>query len=479
MGRNRSNRKDRKGMSRRVFFGAAAGSAALAALKASPVASVAHAQDRMLRDYVGRLCYNENPLGPSPNAIAAMSASLDMGHRYPEWFAESLKSDLATLHDVDAGQIVAGCGATEILRLCAYAFADPAGNVVSPQPSYNQFPGDAEFLGAEVRYADLDVNYRVDLGRLDSLVNMDTTAVIITNPNNPTGPVLAATDLASFIDSMPPGVVVIIDEAYHEYVQDVNYESAMEQVRQDKNVVVVRTFSKVFGMAGIRVGYAVGKQELISSMKSWHLFATISRPGIEAARAALTDSQHITDSVTLNEQAKQYCYSELTAMGLEYIPSESNFFMVDVGSANYVHSELEDRGIKVRTYQSMPDHIRVSTGTMQEMEDFIAALLEILSADVPAGAIPKTTALYGNYPNPARGVTRITYWLSKPSDVRLQVFDIRGRLVRTLVQQRQPAGQYNPGWDRIDQAGRPVTAGTYFCKLEAGDFEQVRRMILL
>jgi histidinol-phosphate aminotransferase len=476
-----STSRKRAAISRRTFMGAAAGSAALPLIGAGPAAGRPRGSGGLLRDYVGRLCYNENPLGPAPLAMTALQESAPMGHRYPDWFAESLRNELATLHEVERGQTIAGCGATEILRLAAYAFASPDGNVVCPYPSYSQFPSDASFLGATVKYADLDENHRVDLDAMAALVDDNTTAVCITNANNPTGTILSATAIADFVNALPEDVTVIIDEAYHEYIQDAGYASAVELVLQEKPVIILRTFSKVFGLAGVRVGYAVGHGPLINSMRAWHLFATVSRPSQAAAMAALTDDQHVADTVALNEQAKQYCFGEFTAMGLDYIASETNFFMVDVGDAATVAGKLAEAGIKVRTGWGMPAHLRVSTGTMEEMETFITTLQDILAFLADAGESPvlRVTALEGNFPNPFSGRTRIGFSLATSGRVTLQVFDIRGRLVKTLVDDRCQTGRYALHWDGTNTRGHRVAAGSYFYRLAAGNFEQTRRMILL
>ncbi len=470
------SRKSR--LSRRAFLGTAAGSAALGLLR--PAASFARPapESEILRDYVGRICYNENPLGPSPLAMAAMTDELAMGHRYSDWYAESLRNDLSELHEIPAGQIIAGCGATEILRLAAFAFAQPGKNVVTPYPSYGQFSGDSEMMGSGVRHSGLDEDFRIDLADMLSTVDMNTTAVCITNPNNPTGAPLAAADIAAFVDALPPEVAVIIDEAYHEFVQDPGYESAIELVRQTKNVVVIRTFSKAHGLAGVRIGYGVGRGNLIGDMRAWLSWGTVSRPALAAARAALTDAQHIADSVTHALAAKQYCFTELDAMGVSYIPSETNFFMVDVGDGPAVLQELAGRGINVRAGWGMSDYIRVSVGTMDEMEDFITALGEILEQGVERSAPPKVTALEGNLPNPFRAATHVAYALHRPAHVRVEVFDLRGRLVRTCVDAQQGPGRYGFDWNGTDRRGAPVAAGSYFYRLSAGDVVQTRRMIL-
>ncbi|MCP4582413.1 MAG: aminotransferase class I/II-fold pyridoxal phosphate-dependent enzyme [candidate division Zixibacteria bacterium] len=483
MNKDNKAKINRTGLSRRKFLGLAAAGSALS--MANPSALLARSApapiNPVLTDYVGRLCYNENPLGPSPMAIQAMSDDLDMSHRYPDWFAESLKGDLADIHDVSDNNVIAGCGATEILRLCAFAFAESNGNVVAPNPSYSQFPADAGFLGSDVYYSSLNDDHRIDLNDMADRVDNDTTAVCITNPNNPTATVLAADDIEAFVDDLPQGVVTIIDEAYHDFVDDPNYESAIDLVRRGKNVVVIRTFSKAYGLAGARIGYGIGRQSRINDMRAWQIFSTVSRPSLNASRAALDDIDHINDTVTLNNQAKQYCFGYFDLWGLSYIPSQTNFFMVATEMDNSdLAAALSSRDFYVRYGWGMDHHIRVSTGTMEEMEGFIDAMYDILN-QVHAGGytIPLVTALDGNYPNPFNSTTRISYSIAKSGQVKIQIFNIRGQLVKTVVDSYLLAGKHAFEWSGINQQGAPVASGSYFYRMTAGDFAQTRRMILV
>ena len=475
--------KGEGGLSRRKFLGLAAGSSLLSLVNISPVLAgkIDTGGYPVLTDYVGRLCYNENPLGPSPLAMTAITEHVNMAHRYPDWYAESLRGDLADLHNVNQNQTIAGCGATEILRVCALAFLNGGCNVVAPYPTYSQFPADAGLIGADVRYSDVDDDYLIDLDNMLSRVDSGTKAVIITNPNNPTGTVATADAIEAFVDALPSQVVTIIDEAYHEYVDDPGYRTAIELVRRDKKVVVIRTFSKVYGLAGMRIGYAVGRQELIQQMMSWHVYGSVSRLGSDAARAALDDSEHINNTVTLNNQAKQYCFDAFTTMGLSYIPSQTNFFMVATElPSSQLANQLSQHGIQVRTGWGMPNHIRVSTGTMEEMENFIIALQEILD-NVSAGDIsrPVATSLDGNYPNPFNSSTRISYSVTKAGHVRIQIFNIRGQLVKTVVDEVKLPGMYVFTWNGRNQSGNQVASGSYFYRMTTGDFAQTRRMILI
>ena len=482
-----------EGVSRRKFIGTITGAAALVLFKMDRRAIAEAAPlNGLVTDYVGRLCYNENPLGPSPLAITAMEVEIPMVHRYPDWYADSLVSKLADHFGVLSGQVVCGAGATEILRLSAMAFTEPGGNIVSPYPSYAQFPSDAQFFGSSVRYADLDDEYRVDLQAVYDLVDEDTTCVCITNANNPTGTLLDSTVLADFVNSLPPEVVTIVDEAYFELLYGIDQHSifptangisAIELVKEGKNVVVIRTFSKAYGLAGARIGYAIGKTSAINSIKANGIYATVSRPSLEAAKAALDDRDHVKDTAILNREAKNYCWSEFIEMDLEYIPSVTNFFMVDVGDGDWVRSQLASQGIYVRSGWGMPAHIRVSTGTMQEMESFISALRQII---LPGGngkrsnrILPATTELFQAYPNPFNSSTSIKIFLPNSQRTSLEIFDIHGRLVKKIIDRVLGSGEYAFVWNGINASGKSVASGSYFYRLTSGDDVITRRMILI
>ncbi|MEE9554514.1 MAG: aminotransferase class I/II-fold pyridoxal phosphate-dependent enzyme, partial [candidate division Zixibacteria bacterium] len=353
-------------------------------------------------------------------------------------------------------------------------------NVVVPSPSYGQFGSDSSRNGASVRYVDLDENHRVDLEAMANQIDDYTTAVCITNPNNPTATVVNPGDLIDFITLLPDHVVTIIDEAYYDYIGD--YQSAVDYVRQGYDVVVVKTFSKVYGLAGARIGYAVGPSDRIGSMNPLRMFAMIPRMSLEAARAAVYDYQHVADSVELANQTKEYCFSEFNSMDLEYIPSMASFFMVDVGTnADPVRSALASRGILVRTGWGMSHHLRVSTGTMDEMIDFIAALDEILTPLRAGEDLPKPTMteLYQAYPNPFNSSTQLRIHIPRISQTKLEIFDIQGRLVKTLVDRNLGAGEYSFRWNGINHSGQAVSSGSYFYRLISGEDTITRRMMLL
>jgi histidinol-phosphate aminotransferase len=470
-------------ISRRGFMGTISGATALALLGLDRKAVADRIPDRgLITDYVGRLCYNENPLGPSQAAIEAIQNEAGMAHRYPDWFAESLATRLSSHFDIPSNKIICGCGATEIIRLSAMVLSNPGSNVVAPYPSYGQFPSDCQFFGASARYVDLDSDHRIDLEAMRDQVDSNTSAVCITNPNNPTATLLDPSQLSDFVDDLPPEVVTIIDEAYYHYISVPDYPLAVDMVRSGKNVIAIHTFSKVYGLAGARIGYAIGPQGIVSSMRAYQIYATVSRPSLEAAKVSLDAHQHITDTVDLANQTKEYCFGEFDRMGLQYIPSETNFFMVDVDrEAGWVSSQLASRGIYVRTGWGMPHHLRVSTGTMDEMADFTTALEDILN-ELGAGnepLKPRMTELLQAYPNPFNSSTRIKIYLPKAAETRLEVFDIRGRLVKQLVDRSLGAGEHSFIWNGTNYDKKSVSSGSYFYRLTSGDDVITRRMLLV
>jgi histidinol-phosphate aminotransferase len=472
-----------RGISRRGFIGTITGAAALSLIEFDHKAladSLPYAS--LSSDYTNRLCYNENPIGPSPAAVEMIKVQAKLAHRYPDWYAESLVAQLADRYNVSSGQVIAGCGGTEMLRLAAMVFTIPGHNVVSPTPTYSQFPDDAQIFGSTVRYASLDSQYRVDLQALRNRVNSSTTAVCITNPNNPTGTIVNHANLEAFVSDLPSGVVTIIDEAYLEYIDDPTYRSAIEMVRDGRDVVVIKTFSKVYGLAGARIGYAIGPSSRISSMRAKQIFATISRPSLEGAKAALDDQQHVEDTVSLARATKANCYSAFLMMGLEYIPSQASFFMVDVGTdAAYVLAELASRGIYVRSGWGMPNHLRVSTGTRDEMQIFINELRNVLQLP-RLGLDPsrhRLAELFQCNPNPFNSSTTIRIYLPEGRQATLEIFDIQGRLVNRLVDGYIGLGEHSFVWNGSNSGGSSVASGTYFYRLSAGENVMTRKMILM
>jgi histidinol-phosphate aminotransferase len=472
------------GINRREFIGTITGAAALAliGLDRRAVANVAAGGDSIARDFMARICFNENPIGPSPEAANAIIAAAYLTNRYPDWFGESLIAALAARYNLSTDRFICGSGGTEMLRLCAMTFSQPGGNVIVPNPSYTQFPSDCELFGRTVRYVSLDQDYRINLQAIANRVDGGTTAICLTNPNNPTGTLLDDGELTSFVQALDDDIVVIIDEAYLEYIDDENYTSAVELVRNGRNVVLVKTFSKVYGLAGARIGYAVSRSSNISAMRQYQIISTISKPCLEGAKAALTDQAHVDQTVQLAADMKAYCFQHFGQMGLSYIPSQASFFMVNVNTdADYVRSLLEERQIFVRTGWGMSQYLRVSTGTPNEMERFVYELDHILSS-MPKNGVPielKSTALFQASPNPFNSSTVIRIYLPQPQETRLDIYDINGRLINRLADGILGTGEHAFIWNGVNSGGSPVATGAYFYRLISGENVITRKMLLI
>ena len=422
-------------------------------------------------DFTGRLCYNENPLGPSPAALAAMQDSATITHRYPDWFNSGLETQIAALHGLSASHICAGAGATEMIRRVADALLGPGDEMITATPTYTQMGNEAIANGTTVVHVPLTVDHVIDLSAILAAVSPSTRMISLVNPNNPLATIVDKTDLEGFIDTLPSDIVVVVDEAYHEYVHSAAYESCLRYVVEAKPVIVIKTLSKVYGLAGARIGYTIADPSYTSLIGSSQLFGMISRPSQAAAEAALADTGHVTSTVDLNDQAKAMLETGLTDLGLSFIPSHTNFLMFDTGTdAGAISSQLLSLGYQVRTGWSMPQHIRVSTGTLEEMQGFLDALEGILVTGVPSDqGVPHSLAVAAAYPNPFNATCRLRVTIPGTESVNLTIYDMAGRKIQTLVQGPLAQGTHELMWDGKNHGGQTVAAGTYILNLVQGE----------
>lgn len=442
-------------------------------VKARPFALVNFADD------YGRLCYNENPLGPSPLALDALKQAAHQANRYPDWYNASLESTIAAHHGLQSSNICAGTGATEVIRLIADAFLSAGDEMITATPTYFQMAYEATANGASVVYIPVDQNYVIDLTSISQAITQNTRLISLVNPNNPLATCINKADMGDFLNSVPGGIVVVVDEAYHHYVHTSDYESCIRFVQEGLPVIVVRTFSKAYGLAGARIGYSVASAQYTNQIASSQNFGMVSRPSQAAAQAALEDMQHVNETITLNDQAKEILQAGFTDLGLDYIPSQTNFMMFDTGtSASWVASELAARGYQVRTGWGMPQHIRVSTGLLKEMRGFIRALKDILSQGVVAGTQP-IFGLNRVYPNPFHTQCTIKITTFGHEKVSLAIYDASGRKVQTLVNETLTPGVHHITWDGRDVHGRRVASGVYVVNLLQGEFATSVKVTLI
>lgn len=327
-----------------------------------------------------RLSSNENPYGPSPAAFKAMTDSFSLAWRYPDEYADMLAEELARLHMVPVDQVLLGDGSGEILKLCAAAFTGKDKKLVIGNPTFEAIARHAGVANAEVVKIDLTSDYSHDLKKMLAAAN-GAGLVYICNPNNPTASLTPRNEISDFLARLSPATTVLVDEAYHHYVESKDYESVIPLVKQYPNLIVVRTFSKIYGMAGLRCGYCVTQSANIGTLKTHQIFDSVNIMAIVAALASLKDADHIARGRKLNAEVKKSVCAELDTLGYRYIPSHTNFMMIDLRrEVRPVLNAFRSRGVEVgRLFPALPNFMRVSIGTSSQMKQFLSAFGEVMA----------------------------------------------------------------------------------------------------
>jgi histidinol-phosphate aminotransferase len=373
--------------SRRTFTGALG--AGLGATLMGPrfLGSAALARPRASTGGSILLDSNENPYGPSPEALAAMTRSQARAARYPDALEREVSEALARDHKVAPEQIVLGCGSGEILRMADMAFLSPGRTVVAAEPTFEAVLNYARVTKAEAVKVPLDAEFRHDLPKMAAACDARTGLVYVCNPNNPTGTVVSGDALGAFLPRVPKTAVVLVDEAYHHFVEDPGYRSASEWLGTTPNLVVVRTFSKVYGLAGMRLGYAVSSLDNARALREHQIWSNANGAVLEAALISLQDPAHVADQRRRNRDTRAWLCAELAKDGRRTIPSETNFLMIDVGrDVVPIIDALKSRSVLVgRKFPSLSNWLRVSIGTPSEMETFLAALRAVLPLAAAVG----------------------------------------------------------------------------------------------
>jgi histidinol-phosphate aminotransferase len=332
-----------------------------------------------IRDVI-KLASNENPLGPSLVAVDAMAVAAKQLHLYPDGNAFYLKRELAAHLNVSPDQLILGNGSNEVLQIVGETFLSPGEHIVYSEGAFVVYELVAKTFGARASTPPLR-NATHDLDAMADAVTPDTRLVFVANPNNPTGTYNTKDELDRFMDRIPPEPLVVLDEAYFEYVTRGDYPNGLDYLRQGRNVLITRTFSKIYGLAGIRLGYGMASPNLIELMNRVRQPFNVNALAQAGARAALTDATHVKKSRELNSDGMAYLETELAALGLETVPSVANFLMVHLRRNGLaVTQELMRRGVIVRPVANygFPNSIRVTVGLPHENERFIRALTETL-----------------------------------------------------------------------------------------------------
>jgi len=326
-----------------------------------------------------KLASNENPLGPSPKAVAAIQTALTGLHRYPDDGGHQLVERLSEHLSLDPSAIVLGNGSDEILTMLARAFLRPGDMAIIPQPSFLMYELVVRWAGAKCAFVPLK-DMTVDLASIQSRITDRCRMVFLCNPNNPTGTVVTREDFESFLDSIPPDIVVVLDEAYGEFVSDHHSPRGIDYVDGDRLVVVLRTFSKAYGLAGLRVGYGFMAPEVAAIMHRVRIPFNVNIPAQVAATAALDDTAFLEKTRRLIKAELLYLADALDRLGMRHFPTQANFFLIDVGTlADDIYEKLLRQGVIVRSMAAYgyPHYIRVNIGLPKENKRLIRTLEKI------------------------------------------------------------------------------------------------------
>src|SRR5215212_1172902 len=361
-------------LSRRSFSQLMGLSAAYAALRPASEVRAWPASPNVVR-----LSSNENPYGPSPAAVKAMTDGFSLAWRYPDEYADMLVDELARVNGVPEEQVLLGDGSGEILKLCAAAFTSRDKKIVVANPTFEAVARHAGVAGAEIVKIDLTPNYSHDLKKMVAAAG-NAGLVYICNPNNPTASITPKNELSDFLAKLSPATIVLVDEAYHHYVETKEYESLIPLVKQYPNLIVARTFSKIYGMAGLRCGYCVTQGANIGLMKSHQVWDSVNIMALVAALASLKDADHVSRGRKLNSEVKKSVCAELDTLGYRYIPSHANFMMIDLRrEVRPIIDALRTRGVEVgRLFPALPTFMRVTIGANSEMKQFLSAFREVM-----------------------------------------------------------------------------------------------------
>ena len=353
-------------LSRRAFAQLLGAGAAVATMP--PLFAANTARNRKHASNVVRLSSNENPYGPSAAALAAMTDAFDLAWRYPDEAVDALIADIAKMHGVATDSVILGDGSSEILKLASAAYTGPGRKLVTADPTFEASGVYTQAAGGETVRVPLDSKWAHDVAKMADVA--DAGLIYVCNPNNPTASITPKAAVRSLIAS---GKMLLVDEAYFHYVDNSDYETVVPLVATNPNLIVARTFSKIYGMAGLRCGYAVAQPQVIKKLAAQGAWDSINIMAIAAARASLADANHVVQGRRRNRETKANLVAALEKMGYTVIPSEANFVMIDVHrDVKPLIAAMRTGGVEVgRLFPAMPHYLRVTIGKPEEMERFV------------------------------------------------------------------------------------------------------------
>ncbi|MBI4709989.1 MAG: histidinol-phosphate transaminase [Nitrospirae bacterium] len=327
-----------------------------------------------------KLASNESSLGPSPSVLRALRHALKGINRYPDGSCYYLKTSLAEKLGVSPEEIMLGNGSNELIELAVRTFFNAGDEAIMAHPSFVVYSMITQAAGGKNVVVPLK-EWRHDLEAMASRITEKTKIIFIANPNNPTGTINTKAEMDAFMNKVPEGVLIVVDEAYYEYVTSPEYADSMKHFRQGRDILILRTFSKIYGLAGLRIGYGIAKPSLITELNKIRQPFNVNSMAQKAALASLEDEKHISKAKKINEKGKKYLYRELKALQFDFVPTETNFIYVILkdDSAGQLYEKLLRKGIIVRPMG--PREIRVTIGLPEENEKFIETLKKIQNAE--------------------------------------------------------------------------------------------------
>ncbi|MBI4773141.1 MAG: histidinol-phosphate transaminase [Deltaproteobacteria bacterium] len=334
-----------------------------------------------------KLASNENPLGPSPLALEAIEGALKRLHRYPDGNGTALRGKLAERWNLDPACLVLGNGSDEIIDLCMRVFVGLGEEVLVPYPSFLMYEKSAQAVGGRITRASLKT-FGLDLPSMLASVRPETKLIVVCQPNNPTGVAISRADFEWFIGELPDDVPVLLDEAYADFIRGPGTFSGREYLDDAPQLLTIRTFSKAYGLAGIRIGYGIGNPELITRLNQIRSPFSVNSLAQTAAEAALDDDRHLKRTLELTWEGLDYFYGQMKRLGRPFVPSQTNFLLIDVGDGKAVYEDLLREGVIVRPMggYGLPEYIRVNVGVPLENSRFVESLERVLRTRTESGA---------------------------------------------------------------------------------------------
>lgn len=322
-----------------------------------------------------KLASNENPLGPSPEALKAIRDSFSGLNRYPDGAGYYLKNALSEMLSVNPEELILGNGSNELLDIATRTYMQAGDDAVMASPSFVVYGMAALSVGGRSIQVPLK-DYRHDLEAMAYAITPKTKIVFIANPNNPTGTINTNDEFDTLMEKITDDILVVVDEAYYEYVSAPDYADSMKHFRAGKNILILRTFSKIYGLAGLRIGYGIARKEILTDLNRLREPFNTNSLAQKAALAALKDKAHVTSSRKTNDEGREYLYRQLSSLGISYAPTEANFIYILIKDSISVNNSLMKKGIIVRPMG--PKAIRITIGLPEENKRFIEALTAVI-----------------------------------------------------------------------------------------------------